>query len=94
MPTEARLKTIINHVFLPPQLPGSGEDSSHHRSLIETIIAALKEFVAFVGERDKGVVSAAIDSMLNFQKSQDELGRVSEEKLLALLNKFGQPGKD
>ena len=86
----------IEHVFLPPKLPQSGdepESAFHESQLLETVAEALKQF----GELSEPSLKCAIDhANLAIRKLidlKDSEGFVIETKLCDFLVELTQHGK-
>lgn len=76
------LSYLINHIFLPPQLPQEDDsDPSSDRALLESIVAGLDAFESTVPAHDKHKVRRVTDSLMLMKNSMAEGGHVDSEKL-------------
>ncbi|KAL7928418.1 hypothetical protein V8C35DRAFT_332985 [Trichoderma chlorosporum] len=81
--------SIINHVFLPPQLPDHGDKSkniSHGSALTRLVISSLREFRCHVSSARLLAVDDAEKAMIHFQSIRDETGSIDEQGLTEVLN--------
>jgi hypothetical protein len=81
--------SIVNNVFLPPQLPNNGDSTEailHDGALLRLVICALREFQQHNNSRRLHAVKRAKKAMIHFQNIRDDSGFIDEQKLAELLN--------
>ncbi|KIW82284.1 hypothetical protein Z517_05311 [Fonsecaea pedrosoi CBS 271.37] len=84
---------MIHHMFLPPKLP-SEDDSSpdHEKALLDTTIAALREFKDLAIEDSNGAVDSVIRMVTSLSAVLDSDGHVNEGKLSDALRDLPEKG--
>lgn len=93
MPAPSSLQSIINHVFLPPQLPDTQDTVFDHSNIAELVIASLYKFAAISQGSDREKVSTAITAITNFVRLRDAAGAINDEKLRDILPSAAKAGK-
>ncbi|KAJ4865601.1 hypothetical protein T069G_02131 [Trichoderma breve] len=81
--------SIINHVFLPPQLPQNGDSGrtiSDDSALLRLVISALREFRCHVNSARLQAVDCAEKAMIVFQSVRAESGCINGQKLAEFLH--------
>lgn len=81
--------SIINHVFLPPQLPQNGDSGrtiSDDGALLRLVISALQEFRCHVNSARLHAVACAEKAMVVFQSIRAESGSIDGQKLAEILH--------
>ncbi|KAI1100553.1 hypothetical protein F4804DRAFT_348467 [Jackrogersella minutella] len=83
------LRYIVNHVFLPPQLPQADDYKvEHEEALLESVLRTLSSFKNHVQDYQAAVVEMAIDSLQTLHHSQDSTNSPSIPDEKQLLNAF------
>ncbi|KAJ0418503.1 hypothetical protein BJY00DRAFT_314871 [Aspergillus carlsbadensis] len=92
LPPEARLY-LLNHVFLPPELPQEDDyDATHESILLDTAVDALHQFEALVSEHHRESVDPVTKMVVLLRSTRGSDGQVNELRLkhaLATLNSSG-----
>jgi hypothetical protein len=83
----AELECLINHVFLPPKLPGHPDKLSWERDLLEFLYEALDKFCELVAESDRPCVDLAAHAIKNFKQVTTPAGHISEAELANALRR-------
>lgn len=81
--------SIINHVFLPPQLPQNGDSGmtiSDDSALLRLVISALREFRCHVNSTRLQAVDCAEKATIVFQSIRAESGSIDGQKLAEVLH--------
>ncbi|KAF3000220.1 hypothetical protein E8E13_007207 [Curvularia kusanoi] len=88
-PSEQSTSYLVNHVVLPPQLPQSDDfDAENERFLLAAVVSALRALKPFTANEHTSVLSNAIVTIENIQRSQDSFGNISDAELCKLLNEL------
>lgn len=81
------LQYIVNHVFLPPQLPqASNENLDHETGLINVVLDAAKAFNALLPDDD--VCKSIISMVTDLSELRDNSSSINEAKLKATFEKL------
>lgn len=92
--THGALVYLINHLFLPPKLPGGSDvNSDHDTFLLEMTINSLRSLKSLVQSDQAVSVQQIIDMLFNLRDIRDARGNVDEEKLVKILKSLGKTGK-
>lgn len=81
--------SIINHIFLPPQLPQNGDSGrtiSDEGALLRLVISALREFRCHVNSARLQAVDCAEKATIVFQSIRAESGSIDGQKLAEVLH--------
>ena len=90
------LRYIIDHVFLPPQLPQSAKESDtalHDGFLLEALIQSLQSCGQCLDAQDQGAVQDLYNTMNDFRRIRDEDGTVNERNLEMSLHSLLRKGR-
>lgn len=84
---------IINHVFLPPQLPHKDDNGVEEtRALIEMVLAAAKLFQAHLPEKERSELVPCIKMIGNMLELKDESGKLRSQKVEKALRNMSDGG--
>lgn len=92
------LKSIVNHVFLPPKLPGEEDNTPFAGTLADMLISAFQGFVSDLGKAsvvEQEAVSPmlrAINAVQNFKAVLEATGNISETGLRNILHDVVENG--
>ena len=89
------LQYAIYHVFLPPNLPQTGDDPqavSHETVLLAVVSDALRRFICYVDPGVQDAIDAGYFATLRLRDLRDSSGFVSEEKLRDMFTDLVQKG--
>jgi hypothetical protein len=78
------LQYAIHHVFLPPNLPQTGDDTqavAHGEMLLTIVSNALRHFRSYVEPSVTGTIDASYKATLHLRDVRDTNGFVNEGKL-------------
>jgi hypothetical protein len=76
------LKYIINHVFLPPELPQKDDsDFLHGVGLIEELESALSSFQSYLPHHQRSRWSSCIKMVREMLETRDGFGKISTKAL-------------
>lgn len=79
------LRSIVNHVFLPPKLPSGEDDGIWVPDVIDLILSSLSTFRDHQTGADADSVTVAIGSIRNFRETRTASGDISEPGLERML---------
>lgn len=79
------LRSIVNHVFLPPKLPSGEDDGIWLPVLVDLVLSSLSTFRDHQTGTDADTVTAAIGSIRNFREGRMASGEISEPGLERML---------
>ncbi|KAI9655268.1 MAG: hypothetical protein M1829_000681 [Trizodia sp. TS-e1964] len=94
-PSRPAITYAINHVFLPPKLPNSGDDSSstiHDKALLKATSNALQRFQGLVDPNVKKHIKLAHDAIQRFDNLINKHGFLPETQLQHALKHLIQNG--
>lgn len=83
--TTSMLRSIHNHVFLPPKLPSGEDDGIWVPALIDLTLSSLRAFRAYHTNTEADSITAAMGSIRNFRDTRTASGEISEPSLEAML---------
>ncbi|KFA75787.1 hypothetical protein S40288_09660, partial [Stachybotrys chartarum IBT 40288] len=86
----AALRSIINHVFLPPHLPSGEDGMSWIAELFELIHASLQDFRLLHDEAEADFVRQAMVAMHSLDQSRDRFGAISAHDVTELFSRMRQ----
>jgi len=98
MPQElsgGEIQYAIQHVFLPPKLPQSGDDPlsvAHETMLLVAVEEALRAFSSYVDHDAKDSVTLAHNGIHRLRDLRDGYGFTNEEKLRDAFGDLAQNG--
>lgn len=88
------LEYLINHVFLPPNVPQQDDyDSDHEHILLKIVSNALLGFKSHVADEWHNVIDSIIGMVENLQKVLGSDGLINKAQLLDTLKKLSVEGK-
>lgn len=90
------IQYAIEHVFLPPELPQSGDDPQivyHEASLLAIVADALQAFSTSVQPSGKAAVDGATAAIQRFRKIVDVNGFLNEDMLRQGFDDLSKNGK-
>lgn len=89
-----KIRYMIHHMFIPPQLP-HGDDSSpdHERALVDITLDALQGFSAFATEDNNGAIGSVIRTVTTMNDTLDAEGTINEGKLSDALSNLSENGE-
>lgn len=79
------LRSIVNHVFLPPKLPSGEDDGIWVPALIDLTLSSLRAFRAHHTDTEADSIMAAMGSIRNFRDTRTASGEISEPSLEPML---------
>ncbi|OJJ43588.1 hypothetical protein ASPZODRAFT_28243 [Penicilliopsis zonata CBS 506.65] len=78
---------LVNHVFLPPKVPGEDDTDDHHEQiLVDLVLSSLRQFRRHLQPDQHGSIHTAISMLATFKKIHDSLGRETAVNNIALLD--------
>jgi hypothetical protein len=83
---KAYLATIINHVFLPPKLPGGKDTIPIEEQLLEYVLFSLEEFKAVVDQIHHAAIHVVIDALDHLKTVTPSCEIISASGLRLLLS--------
>lgn len=74
---------LVNHLFLPPQLPAATNDSFERDSvLLGFVVQALKDFSPWIPQDQRETMQHVASGLSQFDQMRDEEGVIDEKNLL------------
>jgi hypothetical protein len=93
LPAKARFY-LLNHVFLPPQLPQEDDyDAAYESVLLVTVGDALDQFKALVSKQHRDIVDAVTKMVTLLRWTRGPNGEVNEDSLRQALETLGTSGE-
>lgn len=93
--SEGDIYHVIQHVFLPPKLPQTGDDPQalgYERSLLTTTSDALRRFGSFVETESKSAVDEAYYAVRCLRDLRDDFGFIDQDGLKQAMYDLAQDG--
>lgn len=81
----AKLNLLVNHVFLPPKLPGGEDTKEWEDVLCKLLLNSLRRFQEFADESDRPCLDLAASSVKHFTSVNNVNGHISEPELIEAL---------
>lgn len=85
---------LINHIFLPPKLPGEDDyEPKHEESLLELLSDALSVYKSHIPVDQDDAVNSIISMIDRTKEVCDSHGHVTDSKLKSALHEFCEQGE-
>ncbi|KAF2477189.1 uncharacterized protein BDR25DRAFT_371170 [Lindgomyces ingoldianus] len=95
LPSVDDVQYAIHHVFLPPNLPQTGDNpqaTAHETALLTTVTDSLQRFGSYADSGVKIVIDTCQHAILRLRDVRDDRGMVNEGKLLEVFCDLDQNG--
>ncbi|TLS21248.1 uncharacterized protein PpBr36_10453 [Pyricularia pennisetigena] len=89
--TDTAFTYVVNHIFLPPKLPGGDDwEATLSMAMQSTMGACIEKFEKYVALGSRALVQSAASMIRRMAQAQDENGYVHCDKLEQALGEIGK----